>query len=203
MIFGFLRCTLARLHSGRWGAGWKKRYAYALLGSVGLGVAGAGKAPPLPLSVAKEKSLTAYVFLATECPLSQSYTLPLNQLHQRYAASKVTFTGVFPADDDRDQNIRDFVNRYRVAFAVRRDPHGRLTRQFGATVTPEVFLVDGAGRVIYAGKIDDWAISLGRKKPVATEKYLEEAIRAALEGRRIAVTRTEAVGCLIEAPHRH
>ncbi|MBC7923943.1 MAG: redoxin family protein [Ferruginibacter sp.] len=201
MIFGFLRRGLARL---RWGRQQARRHAYVLLCSVGLGVAGAGKAPQSSLpAVRSDASLAVYVFLATECPLSQSYTLPLNQLSQRYAASKVTFTGVFPAEDDQNKNIRDFVNRYRVAFAVRRDPQQRLTRQFGATVTPEAFLVDGQERVLYAGKIDDWAISLGRKRPVVTEKYLEEAIRAALAGRPVAVARTEAVGCLIEALHQH
>jgi len=143
--------------------------------------------------------LTVYVFLATECPLSQNYTLPLNQLQQQYGEKGVVILGVFPADEERQ--IQDFVRKYQVKFRVMRDRKGKLTRQYHATVTPEAFLINARDQVIYSGKIDDWAIALGKKKAAPTEKYLEEAIQASLAGKTVLTQRTEPVGCLIELPH--
>lgn len=41
-----------------------------------------------------------YAFLAEDCPISQSYTLTLQELHRTYTKTGFEFVGVFPIKDE-------------------------------------------------------------------------------------------------------
>jgi thiol-disulfide isomerase/thioredoxin len=143
---------------------------------------------------ALEKKLVAVVFLAADCPISQKYVRTLNGLAERFP--QVAFVGVFTRWDDAAA-MRQFQSEFQPRFLLWRDAEGRLVRRLGANVTPEVFFLK-ENKVLYRGAVDNWFVALGRYRPAPTEHYLEDAIRAVLEGRAVAVTRTEAVGCGIE-----
>jgi hypothetical protein len=66
-------------------------------------------------------------------------------------------------------------------------------------VTPEVAVYSSAGR-IYRGRIDDLYVDAGRTRRAATRHDLRLAVDAALGGRPIAPSETEAVGCYIQRP---
>ncbi|WP_449436223.1 hypothetical protein [Pedobacter steynii] len=52
------------------------------------------------------------------------------------------------------------------------------------------------GAITYSGLIDNWASSLGQKRLVITEKYLEQAIKDLSDGKQ-TFKKTIPVGCLI------
>jgi hypothetical protein len=68
--------------------------------------------------------------------------------------------------------------------------------QFGATRTPEVFVLDRERRVRYQGRIDD-QYTYGVQKPKVEHEYLIEAIDNLLAGEKILTEYAEPVGCLI------
>lgn len=140
--------------------------------------------------------LTAFTFLSIECPLSQNYTKTLNELAKRY--TDVAFVGVFPLADDDEARVDGFREDFAVSFPTRLDHGYELVEALEPGVTPEVFLVDAAARVVYSGKIDNWAVELGRTRAgPATEHYLEDAIRAHGEGLEPPLSRVEPVGCFL------
>ena len=61
---------------------------------------------------------TVYVFLAGTCPISQAATLPLRELHGRYAAQGVAFVGVFPSPDTDLAARAAFGQTYQVPFPL-------------------------------------------------------------------------------------
>lgn len=85
---------------------------------------------------------------------------------------------------------------YGLPGKVLRDPDRRLVEKAGVKVTPEAALFDG-DRLLYRGRIDNRNIDLGKALPAATVHDLEEAIRAALDGRNPGPKTTRAVGCAI------
>ena len=98
--------------------------------------------------------------------------------------------------------LYNIVNIYKFKFPNLLDKQGELTGILGATITPEVFLIDKKGFLIYQGKIDNWFYELGRYRQVITQHYLEDAIIAYNQGNEVEVQKTEAIGCLISAvPH--
>jgi hypothetical protein len=138
------------------------------------------------------------VFLNTECPISQRYTRTLGTLAATFGPRGIVFEALYPSPTDVPRTIRAFQRTYALPFVGRPDVGQRQVRRYRALTTPEVFLLNEAGQVVYRGAVDDWYVSLGRHRSEPTQHYLRDAIVALLDGRPIPIARTEAVGCLIE-----
>jgi len=146
----------------------------------------------------KNNKATVFVFLAPDCPLSQSYTSTLNEIHGRFSDSNVGFYGVVENGKYKRKEIDDYITQYRIDLPVVLDAHSELARLFGATVTPEVFVVDSEGHHVYQGAIDNRAPELGQHRTVVTEHYLLDALNGFIREGTISVSTTKPVGCFIE-----
>lgn len=141
---------------------------------------------------------TVVVFMSPECPLCQSYTLTINQLMQKYASKSIQFIGVVPTNDFSVKDIVDYKRQYKSNLNLVRDTKNQLVKKMQATITPEVFLINDKGSVLYSGRIDNWAYELGRKRTVITEHNLKDALESIVNNKPIKVKKTKAVGCFIE-----
>ena len=74
------------------------------------------------------------------------------------------------------------------------DATSDVARAFGATRTPEVFLFDKAGKLVYHGAVDDSADDAEK----VTNAYLKQALDAVLKGAEVAVKETKSIGCTIK-----
>ena len=112
---------------------------------------------------------SCFFFLSPECPLSQNYSLTINQLREAYNPDSIPFYGVFPGEFYSKKEIVDFTNKYKMSeYEMLLDPEYQLTDKLEATITPEVFVLDNKGNTLYSGAIDNWAFALGQKLRKAT-----------------------------------
>ena len=74
------------------------------------------------------------------------------------------------------------------------DNASAVARAFGATRTPEAFLFDGSGKLVYHGTIDDNTYEASK----VTRSYLKEAADALLAGKSVPDAETKSVGCSIK-----
>jgi len=153
--------------------------------------------PRVPEGAAAPKA-TVYVFLAPDCPICQAAVLPLRELAARYTPQGIGFIGVFPDQTLTPADLKRFGTTYQLSFPLQPDGGHQLTRRFGATITPEVVVADAQGRTLYQGRIDDSFARIGQRRTIVRHHELADALAAVVAGKPIAVTRTEAVGCLIE-----
>lgn len=138
---------------------------------------------------------TILVMLSPECPLCQNYAATIAKLKLKYP--KIHFYGIVPGKSYRISEVAEFVSKYKINFPVLIDKNKQLTQYIQATTTPEALVIDRMGAVPYRGLIDNWAVSLGQKRQVITEHYLEEAL-ADLNANKInSYKETKPVGCLI------
>lgn len=151
----------------------------------------------------QEVRAVAVVFLGLECPLSRAAVPALNALHDLGARARANgpyrglrVLGVVPRETTGDAHARR--GEAGIRFAVAGDPDLVLARGFGAHVTPEVVLVDTAGRVLYRGAVDDRAADLRRRRPRPTRAWLDSAAAQWASGRPLEPASTRAVGCFIE-----
>ena len=80
------------------------------------------------------------------------------------------------------------------SFPYVHDSNSEMAKAFGATRTPEAFLFDGSGKLVYHGTIDDNA-----QEPGAVEAtYLKDAVMALSKGSSIKMAETKAIGCSIK-----
>lgn len=136
------------------------------------------------------------VFLSPECPLSINYTRTLNELATSFG-KKLSVIGIIPGSSYSKRQVRKFVRDYKLSFDFYIDSEIALPPLVSATITPEAVLLTSDGDIKYRGAIDDWAISLGKKRDKPQNRYLQNAITQYLEGSEIILRRTNAVGCLI------
>lgn len=142
----------------------------------------------------KPSKLNVFILLSPECPLSRNYVTVINKLVKQGHAS---FYGIVPGSAYSTKELSKFINDYKPGFPVLVDRTKKLTKGLNGTITPECFLVDQKGQVLYSGLIDNWAYSLGKQRKIVTEKYLEVALLKAHNGNVIQLSRTKPVGCMI------
>jgi thiol-disulfide isomerase/thioredoxin len=157
--------------------------------------AGCAKVPPDPIpQLLSNKQGAIFVFLSPDCPLSQNYAPTLNRLRSQFQPNGIEFYAVFPGKPVVD----DFIATYKITFPVLMDSDFQLTDFFGATKTPEAFVLDPQGNFIYKGAIDNRAPELGQQRTVITEYYLLDALNSIIQHRDLRVKQTPSVGCFIE-----
>jgi hypothetical protein len=139
------------------------------------------------------------MFIAPDCPLSQSYAYTFRQLLDSFSQN---FDGylVLSGNDYSISEQALFEDSFSFGTPLILDENYQLAQFLGATVTPEVFMLDSTKQVLYSGKIDNWAIGLARKKIRADSFYLRWAMQDFLNNKPITIKRTEPVGCVLEYP---
>ena len=74
------------------------------------------------------------------------------------------------------------------------DKSNELADAFGASRTPECFLFDKDGKLVYHGAIDDSPSDAASVKRI----HLKEAINEAVAGKEVSVKQSKSVGCSIK-----
>lgn len=149
----------------------------------------------------KEHSLTQYKgkivvieFCSQECPYSRGADPDLIKLHAKYSAKGVIFIGIDSHFKTQPEDIKKYALEIKKPYPILKDVENKYADKVDAKVTPEIFIVDKDGKIVYHGAFDD------RKGPEGqpTEKYTENAIEALLSGKPIEKTETKAWGCTIK-----
>lgn len=192
-------------------------FAVAILGTVALWVAATNvnelpglkvgdKAPTFSLknvdgkmvSLTDAKDAKGYivVFTCNTCPVAQAYEERIIDLHKKFAAKGYPVIAVMPNDPqvssgDSFDKMQARAKEHQYPFVYLFDDGQKVTKQYGATRTPEVYLLDKDLTVRYTGAIDD-----NMNEPSeAKNKYVEAAVAALEKGEEPNPNFTKAVGC--------
>lgn len=83
------------------------------------------------------------------------------------------------------------------ATAVLLDEDGKVGQAYGAKNTPHMYVIDKAGKLAYQGAIDDKR-SANSGDIEGARNYVKEALKALLEGKPVAETKTTPYGCSVK-----
>ena len=123
-----------------------------------------------------ERPATAVLFLSSRCPATAQAIDEINKLYAKFRHRDVLVVGVAANAAETDDELGTFAQRRGLIFPVYRDRDGAVAKQFGATLTPEVFLLDKRGGLVFHGSLGDEkgrtaydaaVLSVLRKQPVA------------------------------------
>jgi Redoxin len=148
-----------------------------------------------PLKVAQGK-VVVLVFVRTDCPISNRYSTTIQHLSIQHAG-KAVFWLVYPDRAESADMIRKHTQDFGYQISALRDPQHALVRQSHVQITPEAAVFDTSGRLVYHGRIDNLYQDFGRARTAATTHELEDAIRAAIDGKTLPADSVPAVGCYI------
>ena len=97
-----------------------------------------------------------------------------------------------PVGDSYD-DMKSYAKKLGYSFHYALDVQSEMADAFGATRTPECFLFDKDGKLVYHGAIDDNANAANSSTP-----YLNKAISNLVGGKKIDPEKTRSVGCTIK-----
>jgi hypothetical protein len=83
------------------------------------------------------------------------------------------------------------------ATATLMDADGRIGRAYGARTTPQMVLIDPAGKLLYGGAIDSKASANVADIKTATN-HVNAALAEALAGKPVTVAQTQPYGCSVK-----
>jgi len=148
------------------------------------------------------RRVRAFVFVSTECPVSNGYIKTLNELHTKIAKSgkAAEFFGVVSDPTvTRTQAAKHFAE-YKAELPILFDASGLLAQALKPSHVPEAFVLDRDNKLVYRGAIDNSWEAIGRRRPKAEKEFLADAITLASSGKSVVVAETKPVGCLFEMP---
>jgi thiol-disulfide isomerase/thioredoxin/mono/diheme cytochrome c family protein len=145
----------------------------------------------------KDRKAVVVVFLGTECPVNNAFLPVLAKLHEEYGPKGVAFVGVNANRQDDPGRVAAHARANKIPFPVAKDPDNSVADRFGARRTPEAFVLDPGGRVLYRGRVDD-QFGVGYSRPgKPTLRDLALALDEVLSGKPVSVAATPVAGCLI------
>jgi peroxiredoxin len=137
------------------------------------------------------------VFTNNTCPYAKLYENRLVTLSSAYASKGVQFIFVNPGVGlgEGSETLEDMAAKnYRFPYLA--DEGQKVSSRFGATKTPEVFVLHNTGDSFilkYKGAVDDNPqVENGVKNP-----YLKNVIDEVLANRAVTIADKRATGCLI------
>ncbi len=140
---------------------------------------------------------TIFIFVATDCPNSNTYAPVLARLYREYSGRGVNFFGVYSDPAENAASVHKHDADFAIPYPALLDPRQTLARETGARSTPEVVIVDHEGRELYRGRVDNRFIAPGKTRYQPTENDLDEAVAAILDGKPAPHPVTRTIGCAI------
>jgi thioredoxin-related protein len=96
-------------------------------------------------------------------------------------------------DDSRDA-MKNYANKQKYTAPYLLDSMSIMADAFGATRTPECFLFDKDGKLVYRGSIDDSP----KDEKAVKNHYLLDAMTAVSKGKPVTVGTSVSAGCTIK-----
>ena len=147
----------------------------------------------------QDKAVLVVMFTCNHCPYVQAYEDRLIAVQRDYADRGVSLVAI-NANETKNYPEDSFPNMVKRAkgkdynFAYLRDEDQTVAVAYGATYTPEIFVLDRERRLRYAGRIDDnW------QQPHQVMSHdLRNAIEALLNKQPVPKAETHAIGCTVK-----
>jgi hypothetical protein len=149
-------------------------------------------------SVAGKKG-TLVIFTCNHCPWVKRWQGRIATIGNAAAQQGIGVIAINSNDPDQfpEDAYAEMVTRSKqlgLRFPYVVDATSDVGRAFGATHTPEAFLFDADGKLVYHGGVDDNA----QDEKAVSQAWLHDAVDAVATGKTVPLAETKALGCSIK-----
>jgi len=139
------------------------------------------------------KNGAVLIFISVQCPVSNGYNERMEKLAQDYKARGINVVGINSNVTEPISAVKAHAAGKHFTFAVLKDDGNKIADRLGATRTPEAYVIDASGKLVYHGRIDN-----SQNTANITSNDLREALDELLSGKAISKTGGAAFGCSIK-----
>ena len=155
----------------------------------------------LSLTGISQQSITAYVFMAEECPVCNYIGKTLKKISEEYN-EQVNFIAVFPQKMSTYKSASIFKKKYQLLnFTIQLDHDLVITDRYHAAVTPEVVIVNNKDEILYKGRINNSYAAPGRMRHGKVTEDFENALKKIVLGKHVPKPWPDPIGCYITKAH--
>jgi peroxiredoxin len=127
----------------------------------------------------------------------------LHNLPQKALQNGVTWIAINSSAKGKEGNGIDATRKgaadFHMNYPVLLDESGAVGHVYGATNTPNMYVIDKSGTLVYAGAIDNSPDAEGESPTGPTlVNYVSDALDAISAGKPVAVPQTKAYGCSVK-----
>jgi len=150
-----------------------------------------GQDTSLTLSDIKE-NLVVVVFLGNHCPVVKAYEDRLIEFTSAYKDKGVKVVGLSVNDKEEDRlpGIKKYMKDKGSNYIYGYDESQNVGHAYGATNTPQFFVLDKERKIRYMGQFDN-----SQTESKVTKTYVKDAVEALLKGETPPVEETRPQGC--------
>jgi peroxiredoxin len=150
-----------------------------------------GEDTSLTLSDLKD-DIVVLVFLGNHCPVVKAYEDRLIDFTNDYKDKGVKVVGISvnDLDSDRIPGIKTYMREHKSNYIYGYDESQKVGHEYGATNTPQFFVLDKERKIRYTGAMDN-----SQDESRVTKQYLRDAVNTLLKGETPAVEETRPMGC--------
>lgn len=132
------------------------------------------------------------IFTCNNCPYAKGYQQRIAELHNKYVSKGFPVIAI-NTSDSKDEIIQR-AKEMNYPFDYLYDETQEVTKTYGATNTPHVYVLKKDRTVVYIGAIDN-----NYKDANAVDKYyVQDAVEALLANKQVKISSTKAIGCSIK-----
>ncbi len=153
----------------------------------------------LSLTEIKSQNGLLVFFSCNTCPYVKMYQERMSDYvlfaqQEKLGIAYINSNESYRDKDDSYEAMQTYAKDNKIGVPYLVDQNSEIADAFGATRTPEVFLFDKEGKLIYKGAIDDNPKSMEEIKGF----YLRDAIRSVSKGQKLTTSSTKSIGCTIK-----
>jgi thioredoxin-related protein len=141
---------------------------------------------------------TLVIFSCNHCPYVKAWQDEMVAIGNTYSTNGVGVVFINSNDPDAAgdtfEAMQELASEKKYAFPYVVDATSDVAKKFGASKTPDVFLFNAEGKLVYKGAVSEG----GRAPKEGGTPYLKNALDAMLAGAKVDQAVTKAVGCSIK-----
>jgi len=154
----------------------------------------AGGAPVALKDLLAKSKAVVVVFDATKCPYAIGYKERVAKMGKEYAGRGVAFVTINSNKTEPAAEVAEDAKKHGFEFHVLKDEGNRVADLYDAKKTPEIYVLDPKGTLLYRGRIDE---THEDPKNVKSPDLIN-ALEAILAGKPVPAAETKAFGCTIK-----
>ncbi len=135
-----------------------------------------------------------------ECPFSMYHyktKSTMADLAKKYKDKNVVWLAVNSTNSTTAEANMEFAKEQRLLYPILDDRAGRIGRLYGARTTPNVFIINQDGRIVYNGAID--SAPMGEVQPGSSVlNYVNKALSELTTGQDVSTASTPPYGCSVK-----
>jgi len=150
------------------------------------------------LSEYKNYQAKLIIFMCNHCPYVQAKVDALNEIYNKFKG-KIAMIGINSNDatkypDDSFDAMKIFAKEKGFGFTYLVDETQEVAKKYGAVCTPDPFLFDKDGRLVFHGRLDNAL----KPEDRPTEKTMIQNIEKVLSAKKIEKDFDPSMGCSIK-----